>query len=174
MLVPSHLRLDSMAECETQAVPDRDNWRMTWSRDRVADEAEIRDVVHRYADAASRRDAAGVASVFSADGEWLAEGMGHHQGPDALTFFGSMPDGWNAFTQALLSGVITFDAVDADRASGRCFALPDRCSGAQLVRVQPSLRTSRALSRRNFGHVSSASGSSFSSRKMRSRESPLG
>ena len=49
---------------------------MSWSGDRVADEAEIRDIVHRYADAASRRDPAGVAGVFTTDGAWLAEGMG--------------------------------------------------------------------------------------------------
>ena len=109
---------------------------MSWSRDRVADEAEIRDVVHRYADAASRRDPAGVASVFTTDGEWLAEELGQHQGSDAvLTFFTSMLDGWNAFIQGLLSGVIVFDATDADRAAGRWFVQEtgQRTKGNNLI-----------------------------------------
>ena len=109
---------------------------MSWFRDRVADEAEIRDVVHRYADAASRRDPAGVARVFTTDGEWLAEGLGQHQGPDAvLTFFTSMLDGWNAFIQGLLSGVIVFDATDADRAAGRWFVQEtgQRTKGNNLI-----------------------------------------
>jgi SnoaL-like domain len=37
-------------------------------RDQRADEVEIRALVHRYADAASRRDPAGVAATFTADG----------------------------------------------------------------------------------------------------------
>jgi purine nucleoside permease len=43
----------------------------------IADEHEIRNLVHRYADAASRRDPAGVASAFTTDGEWHAPELGH-------------------------------------------------------------------------------------------------
>jgi ketosteroid isomerase-like protein len=48
----------------------------------IADEHEIRNLVHRYADAASRRDPAGVASAFTTDGEWHAPQLGHFKGHD--------------------------------------------------------------------------------------------
>jgi hypothetical protein len=87
------------------------------SRDRVADELEIRKVVHRYADAASRRDAAAVATTFIADGQWQSPELGNYQGHDALVpFFTSMLQDWNAFIQGLLSGLVVFDATDSDRA----------------------------------------------------------
>lgn len=93
-------------------------------RDPVADELAIRDLVNHYADAASRRDPAGVASAFTADGEWEAAGLGHHRGRDALTpFFTRMLEGWNAFVQGLLSGRVVLDAADPDRATGRWYVL---------------------------------------------------
>jgi ketosteroid isomerase-like protein len=92
------------------------------SRDRVADELEIRSVVHRYADAASRRDAAAVASTFTADGQWQSPELGNYQGHDALVpFFTAMLQDWNAFIQGLQSGLVVFDAIDSDRATGRWF-----------------------------------------------------
>jgi AcrR family transcriptional regulator len=104
-------------------------------RDHLADEFEIRDLVHRYADASSRRDPAGVASTFTADGEWQAAALGHYQGRDALaTFFATMLEGWNAFIQGLLSGNVVFDKADPDRARGRWFVLEmgQRSEGANF------------------------------------------
>jgi len=105
------------------------------SRDHVADELEIRNVVHRYADAASRRDAAAVATTFIADGQWQSPELGNYQGHDALVpFFTSMLQDWNAFIQGLLSGVVVFDATDSDRAKGRWFVQEtgQRSDGANL------------------------------------------
>jgi uncharacterized protein (TIGR02246 family) len=91
-------------------------------RDRVADELEIRNVVQRYADAASRRDAAAVASTFTADGQWESPGLGTYRGRDALVpFFTTMLQDWNAFIQGLQSGLVVFDATDSGRARGRWF-----------------------------------------------------
>ena len=106
------------------------------TRDHVADEIEIRAVVHRYADASSRRDPAGVASVFTPDGEWHSPGMGTHQGQDAVTsFFDTMLQDWNAFIQGLLSGVVVLDGADPDRATGRWFVeeTGQRSEGATLI-----------------------------------------
>jgi uncharacterized protein (TIGR02246 family) len=92
------------------------------TRDDLVDELEIRAVVHRYADASSRRDSADVASVFTSDGEWHSPAMGTHQGRDAVAaFFAAMLQGWNAFIQGLLSGVVVLDGADPDRATGRWF-----------------------------------------------------
>lgn len=55
--------------------------------DHLADETEIRSLVHRYADAASRRDPAGVADTFTSGGKWMAVALGHHHGRDALVSF---------------------------------------------------------------------------------------
>ena len=86
------------------------------------EELAIRALVHRYADAASRRDPAGVAATFTADGEWVAVTMGQYRGHDAMmSFFTSMLKDWNVFLQGLLSGVVVLDAADADRAKGRWF-----------------------------------------------------
>ncbi|OBA76291.1 DUF4440 domain-containing protein [Mycobacterium sp. 1554424.7] len=106
------------------------------SRDRVADEREIRDLVHRYADASSRRDSAGVASVFTPDAEWSSATLGQFHGREALaSFFTEMLGDWNAFFQALLSGVVVFDATDADRARGRWFVQEtgQRSEGTNLI-----------------------------------------
>ena len=88
----------------------------------IADEQEIRSLVHRYADAASRRDPAGVASTFTDDGEWHASELGNFKGRDAMVaFFTTMLDGWNVFLQGLQSGVVVVDPGNADRATGRWF-----------------------------------------------------
>ena len=88
----------------------------------IADEHEIRSLVHRYADAASRRDPLGVASTFTADGEWHAPELGHHKGRDAMiSFFSAMLDGWNVFLQGLQAGVIVIDPTNPDHATGRWF-----------------------------------------------------
>ena len=88
----------------------------------IADDQEIRKLVHRYADAASRRDPAGVASTFTDDGEWHAPEFGHHKGREAMVaFFTSMLGGWNAFLQGLLSGVVNLDGANPDKATGRWF-----------------------------------------------------
>jgi uncharacterized protein (TIGR02246 family) len=87
-----------------------------------ADEVALRALVHRYADAASRRDPDGVADTFTAEGEWTAEGLGRHQGRPAMeAFFTTMLGGWNAFLQGLLSGCVVVDAAAPDRATGRWF-----------------------------------------------------
>jgi hypothetical protein len=78
-------------------------------------------LVHRYADAASRRDPLGVASTFTNDGEWHAPELGRFQGRDAMVaFFTSMLSGWNVFIQGLQSGVVVVDG-NPDRAAGRWF-----------------------------------------------------
>jgi uncharacterized protein (TIGR02246 family) len=88
----------------------------------IADEQEIRNLVHRCADAASRRDPAGVASTFTDDGEWHAPELGHFKGRDAMVaFFTTMLNGWNVFLQGLQSGVVVVDAGNPDRATGRWF-----------------------------------------------------
>ena len=101
----------------------------------IADEHAIRTLVHRYADAASRRDPLGVASTFTADGEWRAPELGRHKGRDAMiAFFTSMLDGWNVFLQGLQSGVIITDPTNPDHATGRWFVqeVGQRCEGANL------------------------------------------
>jgi ketosteroid isomerase-like protein len=86
------------------------------------DEIEIRALVHRYADAASRGDPVGVADVFTEDGEWRAEALGVHQGRAAVeAFFATMLEGWTAFLQGLLSGCVELDPAAPDRATGRWF-----------------------------------------------------
>jgi len=102
----------------------------------AADELEIRSLVNRYADAASRRDSSGVASTFTDDGEWHAPELGRHKGRDAmLAFFTSMLDGWNVFLQGLMSGVVVLDASNPDRATGRWFVqeVGQRCEGTNLT-----------------------------------------
>jgi uncharacterized protein (TIGR02246 family) len=100
------------------------------------DEQQIRTLVNRYADAASRRDPAGVASTFTDDGEWHAPELGHFTGHDAMVaFFTSMLSGWDVFLQGLLSGVVVLDAADDDRAAGRWFVqeIGQRCEGSNLT-----------------------------------------
>ncbi len=102
----------------------------------IADEDAIRSLVHRYADAASRRDPQGVASTFTDDGEWHAPELGRHEGRDAMVaFFTSMLDGWNVFLQGLMSGVIVLDTTNPDRATGRWFVqeVGQRAEGTHLT-----------------------------------------
>jgi uncharacterized protein (TIGR02246 family) len=102
----------------------------------IADEHEIRNLVHRYADAASRRDPVGVASTFTTDGEWQAPELGRRKGRDAMiAFFTSMLDGWNVFLQGLQSGVVVLDAANADHATGRWFVQEtgQRAEGSNLI-----------------------------------------
>jgi uncharacterized protein (TIGR02246 family) len=100
------------------------------------DEQAIRSLVHRYADAASRRDPAGVAGTFTADGVWYAPELGRFTGREAMHgFFTSMLDGWLVFLQALMSGVIVVDTSNPDRAVGRWFVQEtgQRAEGATLI-----------------------------------------
>jgi uncharacterized protein (TIGR02246 family) len=102
----------------------------------IADEHAIRALVHRYADAASRRDPLGVASNFTTDGEWHAPELGRFTGHDAMvSFFTAMLDGWNVFLQGLQSGVTVIDPTNPDRAKGRWFVqeVGQRCEGANLA-----------------------------------------
>lgn len=102
----------------------------------MADEQAIRRLVHRYADAASLRDPAGVASTFTPDGTWRAPELGRFEGREAmLAFFTSMLDGWNVFLQALMSGVIVGDTSNPDRAEGRWFVQEtgQRARGNNLI-----------------------------------------
>jgi ketosteroid isomerase-like protein len=85
-----------------------------------ADDHRIRALVHRYADAASRRNPAAVASTFADGGHWYSPPLGRFEGHDAMvSFFTSMLSGWNVFLQAMMSGVVVEDAPG--RASGRWF-----------------------------------------------------
>jgi ketosteroid isomerase-like protein len=102
----------------------------------MSDEEEIRSLVNRYADAASRRDPAAVASTFATGGTWHAPELGRFEGPDAMSaFFTAMLDGWNVFLQALMSGVIVVDASNPSRALGRWFVQEtgQRAEGANLI-----------------------------------------
>lgn len=95
---------------------------MPQTPDALADEVAIRALVHRYADAASRRDPVGVASTFTKDGEWQSDALGRHEGHDAMvSFFTTMLEGWTVFLQGLLSGVVVIDIAHPDRATGRWF-----------------------------------------------------
>lgn len=102
----------------------------------MGDDQEIRSLVHRYADAASGRDPAGVASTLTTEGTWYAPELGRFTGRDAmLSFFTSMLDGWNVFLQALMSGVVVIDESNPDRAVGRWFVQEtgQRAAGTNLI-----------------------------------------
>ena len=102
----------------------------------IEDEQAIRSLVHRYADAASRRDPLGVASTFMENGDWHAPELGRHKGRDAMvTFFTSMLDGWNVFLQGVMSGVVVLDTTNPDRATGRWFVqeVGQRAEGTNLT-----------------------------------------
>lgn len=102
----------------------------------TGDEVAIRSLVHRYADAASRRDADGVAGALSTVGTWYSPALGRFTGRDAmLSFFTSMLDGWNVFLQALMSGVVVLDDSNPDRAVGRWFVQEagQRAEGTNLM-----------------------------------------
>ncbi|MGZ5362836.1 MAG: nuclear transport factor 2 family protein [Mycobacterium sp.] len=102
----------------------------------MGDEQAIRSLVHRYADAASRRDPAEVASTFTIDSTWEAPELGRFEGRDAMVaFFTSMLDGWNVFLQAVMSGVVDVDTSNPDRAVGRWFVQEtgQRAEGTNLI-----------------------------------------
>lgn len=102
----------------------------------MTDEIAIRTLVHRYADAASRRDPFSVASTFTIDGDWHAPELGRFTGREAMvTFFTAMLDGWNVFLQGMLSGVVIVDSVDSDRAVGRWFVQEtgQRTDGTNMI-----------------------------------------
>lgn len=91
-------------------------------RDPVADELAVRDLVHRYADAVTRRDAEGVAALFVPDGEWIVTGHGQPRGrAEIVDFLDGLLGGWDAIVHALLSGRVHLDATDVDRATGRWY-----------------------------------------------------
>ena len=100
------------------------------------DEQAIQNLVHRYADAASRRDPVGIASTFTLDGTWYAPPLGRFTGREAmLAFFTAMLDGWNVFLQAMMSGVIAVDESNPARAVGRWFVQEtgQRAEGTLLI-----------------------------------------
>lgn len=102
----------------------------------MGDEQKIRSLVHRYADAASRRDPAGVAGTLTTEGTWFSPALGRFTGRDAMiTFFTSMLNGWNVFLQAMMSGVVVVDESNPDRALGRWFVQEtgQRAEGTNLV-----------------------------------------
>ena len=103
----------------------------------IADELEIRSLVHRY----TQTPLPAVlppqsASTFTDDGEWHAPELGVRKGRDAMiAFFTSMLDGWNVFLQGLQSGVMVVNAADADHATGRWFVqeVGQRAEGTNLT-----------------------------------------
>jgi ketosteroid isomerase-like protein len=104
--------------------------------EKFMDEHEIRSLVHRYADAASRRDAAGVVSAFAPDSQWYSPPLGRFTGRDAmLSFFTAMLDGWKVFLQAMMSGIVVVDSANPDRAVGRWFVQESgqRAEGTDLI-----------------------------------------
>jgi hypothetical protein len=102
----------------------------------MTDEQAIRSLVHRYADSASRRDPAEVASTIATDGTWYSPELGRFTGRRAMEpFFTSMLDGWNVFLQGLMSGVVVMDGSNPDRALGRWFVQEtgQRAAGTNLI-----------------------------------------
>ena len=102
----------------------------------MTNEQAIRSLVHRYADAASRRDPVGVASTVTTEGTWYAPELGRFTGRAAMVaFFTSMLDGWNVFLQALMSGVVFVDDTNPARAVGRWFVQEtgQRADGTNLA-----------------------------------------
>jgi ketosteroid isomerase-like protein len=96
-------------------------------------EQAIRALVHRYADAASRRDPDGVADTFTSDGEWYSPELGGFTGRGAmLSFFTSMLDGWTAFLQGLQSGVLTESGPEFARGRWFVHEYGQRADGTSL------------------------------------------
>ena len=92
--------------------------------EKLADEMAIRDLIARYADATTRRDAAGVAATFTPDGEWIATGLAHLRGVDEMVpRFSEFLSPFSAFLHALLSGIVRLDPEDPDRATGRWYMM---------------------------------------------------
>jgi uncharacterized protein (TIGR02246 family) len=102
----------------------------------IADEQEIRSLVHRYADAASRRDPDGVASTLTPDGTWYSPPLGRFTGRETmLSFFAPLLEPWAVFLQAVMSGVVVVDESNSDRAVGRWFVqeTAHRSEGTHLL-----------------------------------------
>lgn len=92
------------------------------TRDPVADELTLRDLLARAADAITRRDVDAVAELFVADGEWVVSGYGEPRGRAAIRgFLSDLLHDWTVIVHALLSGRVHLDPVDPDRATGRWY-----------------------------------------------------
>jgi len=90
--------------------------------DAVAEELALRDLVHRYADAVSRRDSVAVAECFAADGVWSVGGYGEPRGRDEIVaFLDGLLGSWDVIVHALLSGRVHLDPTDRRRATGRWY-----------------------------------------------------
>ena len=92
------------------------------TRDRVADELALRDLVGRYADAVTRMDASALRDLFTPNGEWIVTGHGEPRGHDEIVaFLDGLLANWRSIVHALLSGTITLDPTDPFRATGRWY-----------------------------------------------------
>jgi len=103
---------------------------------KFVDEHEIRGLVQRYADAASRQDPAAIASTFTTDGTWYSPPLGRFTGhAEMLSFFAPLLDPWAVFLQAMMSGVVVVDEANPDRAVGRWFVqeTAHRSEGTHLI-----------------------------------------
>jgi len=90
--------------------------------DPLTEELALRDLVHRYADAVSRRDSAAVAGAFTDDGVWIVPGYGEPRGrAEIAAFLDDLLGSWATIVHALLSGRVHLDATDHDRATGRWY-----------------------------------------------------
>jgi ketosteroid isomerase-like protein len=81
---------------------------------RLLDEAAIRDVTARFADAATRGDFEGFRATLADDAEWSIGDRVHDVGADAiLTTFEHLRDGREFFVQFAVQGPIAIDGDDA-------------------------------------------------------------
>jgi len=91
-------------------------------RDLIADQLALRDLLHRYADAVTRRDSAEVASLFTEDAEWLVGGYGQPSGQrEIAAFLDGLLEDWTTIVHALLSGRVHLHPTEHDRATGRWY-----------------------------------------------------
>ena len=90
--------------------------------DRLLDEAAIRDVIARFADAATRSDYAMFATVWAPDGEFIIGEAPHSQRAagvdDNVALLRKLRTGKDFFVQFALPGVIQ---IDDDQATTRTF-----------------------------------------------------
>jgi hypothetical protein len=83
------------------------------------DEASIRNTIARFADAATRADAAMFHSVWAADGEFIIGAETHSTGADEnVALLRKLRAGKEFFVQFALPGVIE---IDGDEATTRTF-----------------------------------------------------
>jgi len=81
-----------------------------------SDDAAIRDLTARFADAINRRDRDAFATLWWSEGIWeLTEpyGMVASGLPDVLSMYDRLMDGWEFFAQLVHSGVIDIEGVRA-------------------------------------------------------------